>query len=38
MIPIFEGHPPQDEAFPNQNKGHCRQIVAEYLTSYLLPF
>ena len=24
MTPILEGHPPQNEAFSNQNKGHLR--------------
>ena len=24
MTPIFEGHPPQNEAFSDQNKGHLR--------------
>ena len=22
MTPIFEGHPPKNQAFSNQNKGH----------------
>ena len=37
MTSIFEGQPPQNEAFPYQNKAHLgfRYILVEYIYIYL---